>query len=53
MVVGLKVYKVKTMASYMCTKAEIGKIIGCSESGTEAQMWLPGRRLDYISHSLG
>ncbi len=24
--------QVKTMASYMCTKAEIGKIIGCSES---------------------
>jgi hypothetical protein len=24
--------QVKTMASYMCSKAEIGKIIGCSES---------------------
>ena len=24
--------QIKTMASYMCSKAEIGKIIGCSES---------------------
>jgi hypothetical protein len=24
--------QVKTMASYMCSKSEIGKIIGCSES---------------------
>jgi hypothetical protein len=24
--------QVKTMASYMCSKAEIGRIIGCSES---------------------
>jgi hypothetical protein len=24
--------QIKNMASYMCTKAEIGKIIGCSES---------------------
>jgi len=37
--------QVKTMASYMCTKAEIGKIIGCSESTIKLKssimaMWL-------------